>query len=131
MQIDVNQLANSLNAKIDLPQGLNQSQIDYVIDWKAPTTDDPTWYRVYKSGWVEQGGYTTTVNQGSINITLPITMANINYTCTATYKSPTAASGGYSNACGATIVSESVITVFGQAVSTGTYFWQVSGMGEY
>ena len=33
------------------------ANIDYVVESKFPTTDDPSWYRVYKSGWVEQGGY--------------------------------------------------------------------------
>ena len=32
------------------------ANIDYVVESKLPTADDPTWYRVYKSGWVEQGG---------------------------------------------------------------------------
>ena len=31
---------------------------DYVVESKTPTAEDPTWYRVYKSGWVEQGGIT-------------------------------------------------------------------------
>ena len=33
------------------------ANIDYVVESKFPTADDPTWYRVYKSGWLEQGGY--------------------------------------------------------------------------
>ena len=29
---------------------------DFVVESKEATENDPSWYRVYKSGWVEQGG---------------------------------------------------------------------------
>lgn len=32
------------------------NEADYVVSSKKPTETDPTWYRVYKSGWCEQGG---------------------------------------------------------------------------
>lgn len=54
-QIDVNYLADALNNKMDLPAGKNQGQVDYVVEWKTPTSSDPYWYRKYKSGWIEQG----------------------------------------------------------------------------
>ncbi len=48
---------------------------DYVIETQIPTAEnDYTWYRKYKSGWVEQGGRTT-----SQTITFPITMQTVNY----------------------------------------------------
>lgn len=55
-QINVNAIANTLQTKIDLPDGSNQSDVDFVIEWKVPTGNDPSWYRLYKSGWIEQGG---------------------------------------------------------------------------
>lgn len=33
------------------------ANIDYVVESKFPTEDDSRWYRKYKSGWLEQGGY--------------------------------------------------------------------------
>lgn len=64
------------------------SKLDFVIDYKAPTSADPTWYRLYKSGWVEQGGITTymswTGNGADTTITLPIPMTDTNYERTAT-----------------------------------------------
>ncbi|MCQ2582033.1 MAG: hypothetical protein MJ170_03570 [Alphaproteobacteria bacterium] len=49
--------------------------IDYVIESQAPTAENNyTWYRKYKSGWVEQGGKTT-----SQKVTLPIEMSDTNY----------------------------------------------------
>ena len=63
---------------------------DYVIYWDAddsgdhshskpgvPTPVDHGWYRIYKSGWVEQGGNF----YGPLLVTLPITMANTAYSC--------------------------------------------------
>jgi hypothetical protein len=48
---------------------------DPVVETQLPTVDNGyTWYRKYKSGWVEQGGFTT-----AQTITLPIEMADTNY----------------------------------------------------
>lgn len=48
---------------------------DYVIAWQTPTAENNyTWYRKYKSGWVEQGG----ISQ-SQNVTLPVAMSNNMY----------------------------------------------------
>ena len=49
---------------------------DYVIETQLPTAENNyTWYRKYKSGWVEMGGITS-VN----NVTFPVEMADTNYT---------------------------------------------------
>lgn len=60
---------------------------DYVIAYQKPTAANGyTWYRKYKSGWVEQGGILTgnvviavgaEANLGAA--TFPIQMNNINY----------------------------------------------------
>jgi len=48
---------------------------DYVIESQHPTSENNyTWYRKYKSGWVEQGGFTN-----AQVITFPIQMQDINY----------------------------------------------------
>ena len=53
--------------------------IDYVIETQTPTAQNNyTWYRKYKSGWVEQGGYIAS-GGGGIAVTLPVTMADANY----------------------------------------------------
>lgn len=59
--------------------------IDYVTEWQTPTAkNNYTWYRKYKSGWVEIGGtlYIGNLNDGAAgagNISLPLTMANNHY----------------------------------------------------
>ncbi len=54
---------------------------DYVIEWQTPTADNNyTWYRKYKSGWIEMGGILpVTENTGNITFHLPIKMTNNNY----------------------------------------------------
>ena len=57
----------------------NLKEYDYVVDWQIPTSENGyTWYRTYKSGWVEQGGFSDTTS-GTVNIILPIVMADSNY----------------------------------------------------
>ena len=71
------QLSNKANTDLSNVS----ASIDYVVDSKIPTAQDLTWYRVWKSGWVEQGGRYTLTNQGGDGetITLPKEMANTNY----------------------------------------------------
>lgn len=48
---------------------------DYVIEWQTPTAENNyTWYRKYKSGWVEMGGHST-----SQTVTFPVEMADTSY----------------------------------------------------
>lgn len=54
--------------------------IDYVVESKTATDDDPTWYRVYKSGWIEQGGRIKAPVTVPITINLLKPFANTNYT---------------------------------------------------
>lgn len=61
---------------------------DYVVDFQAPTaTNNYTWYRKYKSGWVEQGGtFVATFNNSRTTyatITMPIAMQDTNYSVVA------------------------------------------------
>lgn len=107
------------------------SAYDYVVQtYKSGTT----WYRKYKSGWVEQGGYDTgTVGSGandsSETYTLLVPMQDSNYALTLGY--------GYGNIGGqngkfgitaktATNFTFRVISLAGNA--TGKFLsWQVSG----
>ena len=67
------------------------SPYDYVIEWQMPTAENNyTWYRKYKSGWVEQGGIWTGEMSCDIGkevistITLPIKMKNARFFASAT-----------------------------------------------
>ena len=69
------QVVDSSKANTDLSNVL--ATIDYVVESKFPTADDPTWYRKYKSGWLEQGGIVPATAE---NITFLKPFANTNYT---------------------------------------------------
>ncbi len=74
---------------------------DYIIAWQAPTADNSyTWYRKYKSGWVEQGGIGT-VQPGntSVEISYPVQMRDANYTLVAISKSPVSTSVKTDHGC--------------------------------
>lgn len=77
--IDVNQLSNAIQQKVDLPSGKSQADIDYVIESQLPTSENNyTWYRLYKSGWVEQGGFVSSAS-GTVTVNFLKTMADTNY----------------------------------------------------
>jgi len=58
---------------------------DFVVETQAPTAQNNyTWYRKYKSGWVEQGGTITIARQSAntgltTTVNLPVTMGDANY----------------------------------------------------
>ena len=69
------QAVDSSKANTDLSNVL--ANIDYVVDYKNPTADDPSWYRKWKSGKLEQGGIVP-ATEGNITFLKPF--ANTNYT---------------------------------------------------
>jgi hypothetical protein len=79
--INVGAITEALNDKSDrdLRNVDTTAKADAVIDYQEPTADNGyTWYRKYKSGWVEQGGQRT-VDSNGVEITLPVVMADSNY----------------------------------------------------
>lgn len=53
---------------------------DIVVKTQLPTAENNyTWYRLYKSGWVEQGGRGGAIENSAKIITLPIAMADTNF----------------------------------------------------
>lgn len=80
---DESEVNLALNNKADINLSNISNNIDYVIGTKQPTDSDLTWYRLYKSGWVEQGGRITVNCTANIatawNANFPITMIDTNY----------------------------------------------------
>lgn len=110
--------------------------IDYVIESQEPTAQNGyTWYRKYKSGWVEQGGC---YDNGSLSadfatsITLPIQMQSANYAVLATVSRNTSEAyrTGFTNVYIQTTTQIGVGWYHGSnANETMRYInWQVSGM---
>ena len=102
----------------------NLKEYDYVVDWQIPTSENGyTWYRKYKSGWVEQGGFSDTTS-GTVNIILPIVMADSNYSPRITQSYAPADVDirvRYIQSCTTT-------TIYTSSVRGVGFYWQVSGM---
>lgn len=95
---------------------------DYVVESQMPTADNGyTWYRKYKSGWVEQGGIDST-GAGTKTITLPIVMKDNNYIILTATESGTSTHN-------ATVYGRTT-TSFTASKSNTVCFWQVSGVSE-
>ena len=133
--INVGAITEALNNKVDLPTpSTPQDAVDYVVEKQDPTSANGyTWYRKYKSGWVEQGGhFSSTVTNSFNTITLPVAMRDTNYVAFSSnltgYESGTGSSHAYVMEKVASInnLTTTTIGVFSQ--NTGRDFiWQVSG----
>lgn len=103
---------------------------DYVVEWQIPTDlNNYTWYRKYKSGWVEQGGQSDNTAQNVVyTVTLPVPMANANYTATVT--STITGNGYIPRAANRTATTFEIrCDVFSSGSNpTGVRLWTVSGM---
>lgn len=71
VQIDINKVYEDLNIKANTSLSNVASNIDYVVE---SYNDGTNWYKVYKSGWIEQGGYST---NGFVTFLKPF--ADVNY----------------------------------------------------
>lgn len=110
---------------------------DSVIETQLPTAENNyTWYRKYKSGWVEMGGYVSDPNTNGQAITLPITMSNTYYTVIASSTCSASEGGGTTSAnqrrqAGAWAYSDSVIYVIsmnGTTAASTPCHWYVCGL---
>ena len=108
------------------------SNIDYVVESQEPTSGNGyTWYRKYKSGWVEQGGFCSGTAEDN-PVTLAIEMKDTEYTIVAMNMQTTAV-----DAWGWVKVTTDSQTTTGFSLSgrqgSGSVtpvrtHWQVSGM---
>ena len=100
---------------------------DYVIESKTPTADDPSWYRKYKSGWLEQGGLVA--SQSSLfSVTLLRPYTNTLYAVIASVGSTT---GNLTQTpAEAWPLTESAIQI-AQYGGSSAYklYWEAKGMG--
>ena len=116
---------------------LNQG--DYVIETQIPTPENNyTWYRLYKSGWVEQGGtvkggFSQSTNWNYRNVSLPIEMIDNSYinTFQATWNFSYGGQVGqdkvYATTSSTATTMQWAYILFSSA-TTMFVNWQVSGM---
>ena len=136
-QADLNNKADTsyidglLATKANTDLGNIPTNYDYVVESQEPTAEnDYTWYRKYKSGWVEQGGIkeiTLAVNGADTVIKLPVAMSTSYYTIGVTLAGRY---GGRTISAQKNKATTTTITVGGY-VNSGTEsnscYWQVSG----
>ena len=114
--------AELFNGKADIDFN-NTSMIDYVIAKQEPGAgNNYTWYRKYKSGWVEQGGRWSH-STGTMYQTLPIAMSDTSYDVIGSFGS------GYSPALNNNFVlyAYSSTQICLQDNNSGTMNWVVYG----
>ena len=108
--------------------------LDYVVESQQPTSaNNYTWYRKYKSGWIEQGGTidkTTNQQDCSAMITFPVEMADIFYSVSLNgYNTDT---GPASMCTGSAYRSDSGFFAycfgFGSTDKARYLVWQITGM---
>jgi len=93
---------------------------DYVVASQSPTADnDYTWYRQYKSGWVEQGGIGTT-SSATFTVNLPLEMSDANYSAFCQSES--------NRFIAVQTKTATTVTAWFGDNATGKYSWTVRGI---
>lgn len=116
------------NGKADRDLNNVSDGIDFVVESKYPTSEDPTWYKLYRSGWIEQGGLkTASGTSGSVTISLLKEMANTNYNILITTQQESSVGNGGGSVKRATLSVSSFDYGWASMGLTGIY-WEVKGM---
>lgn len=112
--------------------------VDTVVEYQKPTAENNyTWYRLYASGWVEQGGiWTGSLSAGSNSDAtstqnIPIAMADTNYCVNITNNGGTASPTVWEMWCVQQLTTTSFDIHMGAYTATRTITrmnWQVSGI---
>ena len=133
--INVGAITEALNNKVDLPTpSTPQDAVDYVVEKQDPTSANSyTWYRKYKSGWVEQGGIKLQNTTSKQALSFPIEMNGSTYSVLTSVMDD-----NLSNFVFCVKVTDKTTTGFkttvwgsyqqGTSTSGYNFVWQVSGM---
>ena len=128
--INIGAITESLNYKSDLDLGNTSPQlVDYIVEQQLPSAENNyTWYDLYKSGKVVQGGeiLPTTATNADMIITLPITMYDNHYfACSnTTYK------GNDAPNYGNVVKSKTTTTIDVGHLANYTTNWRVEGKAD-
>ena len=121
-----NQKITKLSNKIVF-HAVDYNEADFVIAYQTPnSSNNYTWYRLYKSGWVEQGGRISlngAISSTNKRVDFPIKMANSKYNATVDNNANVAefVMVGWED-----ITSMSIGTASGSTTKETT--WRVEGM---
>lgn len=119
--INVGGVLEALNGKVDIDFNNAAANIDYVVE---SYNDGNNWYRVYKSGWIEQGGVNV-AKETTVNLLKPYNSKN--YVVQVTFNNSSSQNGTYGvNASSKTSTSFKFITSSG---SENIMAWYACGQG--
>lgn len=98
---------------------------DYVVDFQTPTAaNNYTWYRKYKSGWIEQGGTEVLTGVKEKQVTFPVVMRDAGYSPFVT--------GSWSSDSGPQTEGVENRQTTGMLLTAShvgvTLFWEIKGM---
>lgn len=114
--------------KADTDLGNIPANYDYVVESKYPTEDDTSWYRVYKSGWVEQGGrVSSSAENTALTVTLLKPMKNNRY-CLQRTSASTSTTAATFRSFGVTGITTTTFNMYITDTLSPTY-WYVCGQG--
>lgn len=119
-------LTGALAGKANADLSNCPANYDYVVD--SQILSDGSWYRKYKSGWLEQGGKSAAVEPGGNTIvTFSKAFANTTYTVLAQV------CGGYTAQAEAnapiTAQTKTGFTIYSGSYATSTFNWRAIGQG--
>ena len=134
---DTSYIDGLLATKANTDLGNIPTNYDYVVESQLLTVDNVyTWYRKYKSGWVEQGGRalvpaTNGLSSSSVTVTLPVPIATPEQ-ATLSYNGM-GSTGYYSNCEDQATVTTTTVSIGrwnnGNPVAEARYYnWILSGM---
>ena len=105
------------------------ANIDYVVESKFPTDTDPSWYRVYKSGWLEQGGRVQKTSK-ELNVTMTKAFADVSYALSVTACYPGSGDSTVVVRINTTVTTSSSFRIQASWDSSSGYIqWEAKGIG--
>lgn len=120
------------NGKMDRDMNNAASNVDCVVESKYPTAADPSWYRLYKSGWIEQGGSSAPVSDyGSETVYFSKEMNDTSYSISVTsIWNGTVDDTTYLQAwkLEAGAVTTTSLTFYSRSTTTKSFKWEIKGV---
>jgi hypothetical protein len=121
-EVDVGTVTEQLNGK----QDVLGNNVDYVVE---SYNDGTNWYRVYKSGWLEQGGKLTFADATSTNVVFLKPFADTKYTWTQGQMTKNFSQAQFFNGWGLASYSATGFTVYSATNGTNEIAWIAYGQG--
>lgn len=122
VDVDINKVYEDLELKANSNLSNIASNIDYVVETYR---SGASWYRKYKSGWVEQGGTVSSNPNTDTTLTFLKKFIDTNYTFTACH----AKSTGYTNGANVNYFNKKNVSITVYQCDGNGFSWNACGQG--